>query len=366
MLIKGVDYSPVAQEAFDEQEEWAERVQCKNIDELNKAIEKGYASGYILISEALQERKIAKIADFVANHPAIKIILIAGPSSSGKTSFTQRLRIQLGVNAIGTEYLSMDNYFVERKDTPLNPDGSYNFDTPECIDVNLFNEQLNALAEGKKVAIPRFNFNTGTKEYTGETLQLDAQKVLIVEGIHALNKDMTGKIEAKGKVRAVITQNIDGLHQKAGSKEVYEVHGTVAKNYCTKCGTFYSGEKVRSLIDADREVRRRKAAEEGKEWDEVHGYGLPYCSKCGAIIKPDVVLYEEGLDDYIWEKSCEYIRNADVLIVGGTSLVVYPAAGLINYYKGNKLILVNRSQTPYDSYADLVLNMGLGEVFSTV
>lgn len=205
MLIKGVDYSPVAQEAFDEQEEWAERVQCKNIDELNKAVEKGYASGYILISEALQERKIAKIADFVANHPAIKIILIAGPSSSGKTSFTQRLRIQLGVNAIGTEYLSMDNYFVERKDTPLNPDGSYNFDTPECIDVNLFNEQLNALAEGKKVAIPRFNFNTGTKEYTGETLQLDAQKVLIVEGIHALNKDMTGKIEGDKKLKIYIT-----------------------------------------------------------------------------------------------------------------------------------------------------------------
>lgn len=191
-------------------------------------------------------------------------------------------------------------------------------------------------------------------------------KILIDGAEPNITHKKLAELEAKGKVRAVITQNIDGLHQKAGSKEVYEVHGTVAKNYCTKCGTFYSGEKVRSLIDADREVRRRKAAEEGKEWDEVHGYGLPYCSKCGAIIKPDVVLYEEGLDDYIWEKSCEYIRNADVLIVGGTSLVVYPAAGLINYYKGNKLILVNRSQTPYDSYADLVLNMGLGEVFSTV
>lgn len=172
-------------------------------------------------------------------------------------------------------------------------------------------------------------------------------KILIDSAEPNITHLKLAELEAKGKLRAVITQNIDGLHQKAGSKEVYEVHGTVAKNYCTGCHKTFTGDEVRKLIDKNEKR-------------------LPLCTECGKLIKPDVVLYEEGLDDYTWTKSCEYISKADVLIVGGTSLVVYPAAGLINYYKGNKMILINKSSTPYDSYANLVLNMGLGEVFSQI
>lgn len=145
--------------------------------------------------------------------------------------------------------------------------------------------------------------------------------------------------EAEGKLSAVVTQNIDGLHQKAGSKRVYELHGSVLRNYCTRCGQFYPAEYVR---DAQ---------------------GVPKCS-CGGTVKPDVVLYEESLDQETIEKSVMAIRSADLLIVAGTSLTVYPAAGLINYYRGNRLVLINRDETPYDSQADLVFHDSLGDIFS--
>ena len=160
------------------------------------------------------------------------------------------------------------------------------------------------------------------------------------------------ELEQAGKLKAIVTQNIDGLHQKAGSKEVYEIHGTVAKNHCIKCNKFFTGDEVTALIDA--------SLADGSDPDKRY---LPICPDCGGLIKPDVVLYEEGLDDYTWSKSVEYIQNADMLIVGGTSLVVYPAAGLVNYYRGDRLVLVNKSTTPFDEEADLVLHMGLGEVF---
>ena len=145
--------------------------------------------------------------------------------------------------------------------------------------------------------------------------------------------------EEEGKLSAVVTQNIDGLHQKAGSKRVYELHGSVLRNYCMKCGKFYSAEYVKN------------------------SQGIPRCD-CGGMVKPDVVLYEEGLDQKTIEGSLRAIRNADMLIVAGTSLTVYPAAGLINDYRGNRLVLINRDETPYDNYADLVLHRSLGEVFS--
>ena len=145
--------------------------------------------------------------------------------------------------------------------------------------------------------------------------------------------------EDEGKLAAVVTQNIDGLHQKAGSKRVYELHGSVLRNYCTKCRKFYPAEYVR---DAQ---------------------GVPRCD-CGGIVKPDVVLYEESLDQDTIEKSVMAIRNADLLIVAGTSLTVYPAAGLITYYRGNRLVLINRDETPYDSQADLVFHENLGDIFS--
>ncbi|MCD2492270.1 NAD-dependent protein deacylase [Lacrimispora sp. NSJ-141] len=145
------------------------------------------------------------------------------------------------------------------------------------------------------------------------------------------------KLEQEGKLKAVITQNIDGLHQMAGSKEVLELHGSVHRNFCTRCGRFY---------DADYIL-------EAKE--------IPIC-ECGGIIKPDVVLYEEGLDYGIMQKAISYIAAADVLIIGGTSLTVYPAAGLIDYYRGKKLVLINKGITPMDRRADLVIAAPIGEV----
>lgn len=143
--------------------------------------------------------------------------------------------------------------------------------------------------------------------------------------------------EKEGKLKAIITQNIDGLHQAAGSQKVLELHGSVLRNYCEKCGKFYDMESV------------------------LHGEGIPRCS-CGGRIKPDVVLYEEGLDQGILEEAVRYISEADVLIIGGTSLAVYPAAGLIDYYRGNKLIVINRSATPRDSQADLLIQGSIGEI----
>lgn len=147
------------------------------------------------------------------------------------------------------------------------------------------------------------------------------------------------RLEQEGKVRAVITQNIDGLHQAAGSREVLELHGSVHRNYCERCGRFYSMEHILSCE------------------------GVPKCS-CGGVIKPDVVLYEEGLDDSVLSRSIEHIRNADVLIIGGTSLTVYPAAGLIDYYRGTKLVLINKSATSRDSQADLVICGIVGEALA--
>ena len=143
--------------------------------------------------------------------------------------------------------------------------------------------------------------------------------------------------EREGKLKAVITQNIDGLHQKAGSREVLELHGSVLRNHCLRCGKFYGVESV------------------------AESTGIPRCT-CGGIIKPDVVLYEESLDEQVMEKALDYIAGADVLIIGGTSLVVYPAAGLVRYYRGNKLVVINRDATGMDSAARLCISAPIGQV----
>jgi len=150
------------------------------------------------------------------------------------------------------------------------------------------------------------------------------------------------ELEKAGKVKAIVTQNIDGLHQAAGSKNVLELHGSVHRNYCERCHKFFDAQYM-------------KQAE-----------GVPKCDACGGPIKPDVVLYEEGLDNTIIEQSLYYISHADMLIIGGTSLVVYPAAGLVNYYHGHKLVLVNKSSTGLDSRADLVIAEPIGEVFAKI
>lgn len=149
------------------------------------------------------------------------------------------------------------------------------------------------------------------------------------------------ELEQKGKLSAVITQNIDGLHQKAGSKRVYELHGSVLRNYCLKCGKSYTAEYIQK------------------------SEGIPRCT-CGGLIKPDVVLYSEQLDQQVLGGAIHAIENADMLIIGGTSLVVYPAAGLINYYRGNKLVIINMSPTSADNSADLLIEGKIGEVFSQV
>lgn len=144
--------------------------------------------------------------------------------------------------------------------------------------------------------------------------------------------------EQEGKLKAVITQNIDGLHQMAGSKEVLELHGSIHRNYCERCRQFYNALFVKE------------------------SEGVPRCTKCGGIIKPDVVLYEEGLDSSILQKSISHISHADTLIIGGTSLVVYPAAGLVDYFRGKNLVVINKSPTSKDKQADLCLNGSIGEI----
>lgn len=148
-------------------------------------------------------------------------------------------------------------------------------------------------------------------------------------------------LEQEGKLKAVITQNIDGLHQKAGSENVYELHGSVFRNYCMRCNKFYDAKYV------------------------FNSKNIPRC-ECGGIIKPDVVLYGETLNDYTVAKSIEMITNADLMIVAGTSLMVQPASGLLNYFRGNNLVLINRDTTPYDNIANLVINESLGKVFKNI
>ncbi len=167
--------------------------------------------------------------------------------------------------------------------------------------------------------------------YKNKMLYLDAEP-------NAAHKKLA-EWESRGKLKAIVTQNIDGLHQKAGSQKVYELHGSVLRNYCEECGKFFGVEAVKNAED------------------------VPYC-ECGGMIKPDVVLYEEGLDQRTIEESVRAIQNADMLIIGGTSLAVYPAAGLIDYYSGNKLVLVNKTPTPRDGMADLVVHGSIGEIFS--
>lgn len=176
---------------------------------------------------------------------------------------------------------------------------------------------------------------------TDEFYRFYHDKMLCLSAKPNITHEALAKLERMGKLKAVVTQNIDNLHQMAGSRQVFELHGSVHRNYCTRCHKFFGVEYI------------------------AESEGIPTCS-CGGIIKPDVVLYEEGLDDETVEGAVAAISKADVLIVGGTSLSVYPAAGMIRYYSGNKLVLINQSPTPYDKHADLLLSCRLGEVFSEV
>ena len=161
------------------------------------------------------------------------------------------------------------------------------------------------------------------------------------ETYHFIDEKKLARLEEQGKLTAVVTQNIDGLHQLAGSRNVYELHGSVHRNYCQKCGRFYDAAY---MLEAE---------------------GVPRC-ECGGLIKPDVVLYEEGLDNRTIQGAVEAIAHADLLIIGGTSLAVYPAAGLIDYFTGKHLVVINRAATPRDSHADLLIQANIGEVLSGI
>ncbi|SDN93804.1 NAD-dependent protein deacylase [Acetanaerobacterium elongatum] len=167
-------------------------------------------------------------------------------------------------------------------------------------------------------------------KHTAEFYDFYRGKMLFLQAKPNKAHQMLAKLEEQGRLKAVITQNIDGLHQQAGSKTVLELHGSVLRNFCMSCGEFYP---VSAILESE---------------------GIPRCS-CGGIIKPDVVLYEEGLNNDTLYQAVEYLRRADMLIIGGTSLAVYPAAGLVQYYRGNKLVLINKSETPLDNSANLIL-----------
>lgn len=178
-------------------------------------------------------------------------------------------------------------------------------------------------------------------KYTAEFFKFYKEKLLCTGVKPNKAHSKLAELEDAGKLSAVITQNIDGLHQMAGSKNVIELHGSVHRNYCMDCGEQHSFDFVEQSS------------------------GVPIC-KCGGVVRPDVVLYEEGLDQDILSKAVRYITDADVLIVGGTSLAVYPAAGLLQYYKGDKLILINKGQTQADRFAKLVIHQPIGETFGQI
>lgn len=170
---------------------------------------------------------------------------------------------------------------------------------------------------------------------------------LIIKGVEPNKAHIAlAEMEKAGKLKTVVTQNIDGLHQKAGSKNVYELHGSTLRNYCMQCGKFYDDTFISESINSESK--------------------LPECKKCGGLVKPDVVLYEEGLNDNIVTGAIRAISAADMLIIGGTSLVVYPAAGLINYFKGKYLVLINKSETSTDKNADLVIHDSIGKVLGSL
>lgn len=177
-------------------------------------------------------------------------------------------------------------------------------------------------------------------KYPKEFFNFYKEKLIYPNAKPNAGHNALAKLEKMGKLKAIVTQNIDGLHQAAGSKNVYELHGSVLRNYCTKCNAFYDEKFILDSKD------------------------IPTCPKCGGIVKPDVILYEEGLDEATIQGAIMAISQADTLIIGGTSLVVYPAAGLIDYFRGRNLVLINKSTTPADSKANLVIHDSIGKVLS--
>ncbi len=190
--------------------------------------------------------------------------------------------------------------------------------------------------------ISRTFFDANPKEF----YRFYREKLIIKNAKPNITHIKLAQLEVAGKVSAIVTQNIDGLHQKAGSKNVYELHGSTLRNFCMDCKKFYDENFILQSKDS--------------------GDTLPHCTECGGLVKPDVVLYEEGLDDKVVNGAIKAISQADMLIIGGTSLVVYPAAGFIRYFSGKHLVMINKSQTQADDMADLVIHEKLGQVFEKI
>ena len=202
----------------------------------------------------------------------------------------------------------------------------------------LFSERLN-----KNFTPEQLVSHTFFVRYPDEFFKFYKDKLIYQDAKPNNAHKALAKLEKIGKLKAVVTQNIDGLHQMAGSRNVFELHGSIHRNYCTKCGKFFNLEEMLNL-----------------------GGIVPHCDNCGAIVKPDVVLYEEALDNSVVNKTINALSNADLLIIGGTSLVVYPAAGFIDYFNGDSIVLINKSSTGYDSKASLIINDSIGKVLSQV
>ncbi len=255
-----------------------------NVSELNNWIKKGNVGELIRISEALHEKKIAQIADQIAENPTKKIVLIAGPSSSGKTTFAQRLGIQLRVNGLRAVTISMDNYFVNREDTPRDENGNYNFECIEAIDTKLFNDQLNSLLNGEEVDLPLFDFETGTRKYVGNKEKLEDDEIIVIEGIHGLNENLTKEIPRSNKfkiyISALTTLNIDD---------------------CNRIST--SDSRLIRRILRDYKYRGHSAIASIKMWPSVRNgeekYIFPYQEEADVMFNSSLVYEQAVLKSYV-------------------------------------------------------------------
>lgn len=289
---------PRLNKAFEEAEEWASMIRCNTVGKLNKYIEDGYADKIIQIAEALHEKKLVNIADYITERrDRLKLILIAGPSSSGKTSTAQRLSIQLSVNGIKPMPVSMDDYYKNRTETPRKPDGSYDFESIEAVDLQLFSSDMNRLMNGEKIEVPKFNFRTGTREYRGRTMQMTERSVLIVEGIHGLNPRLTEAIDPervmKLYVSALTPMSMDE-HNRINTTDV----------------------RLMRRIVRDSKYRSHTAAMTLNLWDSVRQgeeqYIFPY--QCSAdIIFNTTLIYELAVLKKYVQPLLEAVTRADGL-----------------------------------------------------
>ena len=277
---------PKLNRAFQEVDEWSAMLHCDTIGKLNKLIELGYAEKLIQVAEALHEKKLAGIADMIsARREELKLVLIAGPSSSGKTSTAQRLSIQLAVNGLMPLAVSMDDYYLNRCDTPRKDDGSYDFECLEAVDLELFNDHLKRLLSGERVSLPKYNFHTGQREYRGNELKMRENSVLVVEGIHGLNEKLTASIPAAKKLK---------LYVSALSPMSFDEHNRIHTT---------DVRLLRRMV-RDNQFRSRDAMTTLRQWQDVREgeekYIFPFQDSADAIFNTTLIYELAVLKKYAW------------------------------------------------------------------